>query len=59
MRKQAITHLGYIGERPGKDKAEIVRRLFGKGGPYTKEQVAEMIREAPDNTLFLAAQTQP
>jgi hypothetical protein len=47
MRKAAKTHLGYIGERPGKDKAEIVRRLFGKGGPYTKEQVAEMIREAP------------
>jgi hypothetical protein len=59
MRKQAITHLGYIGERPGKDKAEIVRRLFGKGGPYTKEQVAEMIREAPDNTLFWRLKLNP
>ena len=59
MRKQAKTHLGYIGERPGKDKAEIVRRLFGKGGPYTREQVAEMIREAPDNTLFWRLKLNP
>ena len=34
MRKQAITHLGYIGERPGKDKEEIVRTLFGRRTVY-------------------------
>jgi hypothetical protein len=59
MRKQAIAHLGYIGERPGKDKEEIVRTLFGKSGPYTREQVAEMIREAPDNTLFWRLKLNP
>src|SRR3954452_6479658 len=52
MRKQAKDHLGYIGERPGKDKAEIIRTLFGKGGKLTREQVEKMIEEAPDNTLF-------
>src|SRR5689334_9134071 len=52
MRAQAKKHLGYIGERPGKDKADIIRSLFGKGGKFTKEQVAQMIEKAPDNTLF-------
>jgi hypothetical protein len=59
MRQQAATHLGYIGERPGKDKAEIVRTLFGKGGPYTREQVVKMIGEAPDNTLFWRLKLNP
>src|SRR6478672_4504887 len=52
MRTQAKHHLGYIGERPGKDKADIIRSLFGKGGKFTKEQVEQMIEDAPDNTLF-------
>src|SRR5438270_9711191 len=52
MRTQAKKHLGYIGERPGKDKADIIRSLFGKGGKFTKEQVEKMIEDAPDNTLF-------
>jgi hypothetical protein len=59
MRKQAKTYLSYIGERPGKDKADIVRTLFGKGRTYTREQVEKMIEDAPDNTLFWRLKLNP
>lgn len=59
MRVQAKKHLGYIGERPGKDKADIIRSLFGKAGKFTKEQVEKMIEDAPDNTLFWRLKLNP
>src|SRR5689334_14908334 len=59
MRTQAKHHLGYIDERPGKDKATIIRSLFGKGGNYTREQVEQMIEDAPDNTLFWRLKLNP
>ena len=53
MRRQAKAHLGYIGNRPGRDGEELERTLFGKGfGAYTPEQVRQLIDQAPDNTLF-------
>src|SRR5438270_13259967 len=52
-RKIAKAHLGYIGNRPGKDGVVLERTLFGKGfGAYTPEQVRQLIDEAPKNTLF-------
>ena len=53
MRQRAKLHLGYIGNRPGKDGEVLDRTLFGKGfGAYTPEQVQQLIEQAPDNTLF-------
>jgi hypothetical protein len=52
MRQKARTSLGYIGTRPGKNGQKLVRELFGRFGNYTPEEVARMIDEAPDNTLF-------
>lgn len=44
--------LGYNEARPGKDDQEIIRQLFGNGGPMTREQAEWLIDNASKNTYF-------
>src|SRR3954452_6428124 len=51
-RKAAKKTLGYNETRKGKDGVEIERKLFGKGGPLTREQAEQLIKNASKNTYF-------
>jgi hypothetical protein len=51
-RKKAKATLGYNETRKGKDGEEIVRKLFGKTGPLTREQAEWLINKASENTYF-------
>jgi hypothetical protein len=51
-RRAAKATLGYNETRKGKDGEEIVRKLFGKTGPLTKEQAEWLIDTASKNTYF-------
>src|SRR4051812_33281551 len=58
-RKAAKKTLGYNQTRKGKDGVEIERKLFGKGGPLTREQVEWQIDNAPENTYFFRWKLSP
>jgi hypothetical protein len=51
-RRKAKATLGYNETRTGKDGEEMVRKLFGKTGPLTREQAEWLIDTAPMNTYF-------
>jgi hypothetical protein len=51
-RRAAKATLGYNETRKGKDGEEIVRKLFGKTGPLTREQAEWLIDTSPKNTYF-------
>jgi hypothetical protein len=51
-RRKAKATLGYNETRKGKDGEEIVRKLFGKTGPLTREQAEWLIENASKNTYF-------
>src|SRR3954470_17621944 len=52
-RQKAKAHLGYIGNRPGKDGETLSRTLFGRDfGALTPDEARALIDDAPANTLF-------
>jgi hypothetical protein len=51
-RRKAKATLGYNETRKGKEGEEIVRKLFGKTGPLTREQADWLIENASKNTYF-------
>jgi hypothetical protein len=51
-RTQAKATLGYNETRQGKDGEAIERKLFGNGGPLTREQAEWLIENAGKNTYF-------
>jgi len=50
--RKAKATLGYNETRKGKEGEEIVRKLFGKTGPLTREQADWLIENASKNTYF-------
>jgi hypothetical protein len=51
-RRKAKATLGYNETRKGKEGEEIVRKLFGKTGPLTREQAEWLIENASRNIYF-------
>jgi hypothetical protein len=51
-RRAAKATLGYNETRKWKEGEEIVRKLFGKTGPLTREQAEWLIENASKNTYF-------
>jgi len=51
-KKTAKARLGYIAGRPGKEKEDMSRPLFGFGGQLSREQAERMIANAPKGTIF-------
>ena len=50
-KQTAKERLTYIAGRPGKEKEDISRSLFGFGGELTREQAEQMIANAPKGTI--------
>jgi hypothetical protein len=50
--KRAKATIRYITHRPGKDKENIFRQLFGHDGPLEKEDAYQAIDAAPKGTYF-------
>ena len=51
-KQTAKERLVYIADRPGKEKEEVSRPLFGFGGQLSREQAEQMIANAPKGTIF-------
>jgi hypothetical protein len=51
-KQTAKERLAYIAGRPGKEKEEVSRPLFGFGGQMSREQAEHMIANAPKGTIF-------
>jgi hypothetical protein len=51
-RKRAKATIRYITHRPGKEKENMFRQLFGHDGPLEKEDAYEAIDAAPKGTYF-------
>jgi hypothetical protein len=51
-KKTAKERLSYIAGRPGKEKEDMARPLFGFGGQMSREQAERMIANAPKGTIF-------
>jgi hypothetical protein len=51
-KKTAKERLSYIAGRPGKEKEDMSRPLFGFGGQMSREQAERMIANAPKGTIF-------
>ena len=51
-KKTAKERLAYIAGRPGKEKEDMSRPLFGFGGQMSREQAEQMIASAPKGTIF-------
>src|SRR3954453_7212796 len=58
-RKAAKETLGYNETRKGKDGVEIERKLFGKGGPLSRERAEWQIDNTPENTYFFRWKLSP
>src|SRR5262245_63942676 len=51
-RGAAKANIGYITKRPGKDKEQIVRTLFGLDGVMSTTEAFEMIDQAAKGSYF-------
>ncbi len=58
-RKIAKANIRYIQTRPGRDKEQLTRTLFGAAGSMGRSEAYQFINEAPIGTLFYRFKLSP